>query len=54
MNTCCLSYLGGAQVDVGGGGSRGSSWLVGAFSLVQHAPQQSDRRHDGVEDGENA
>lgn len=47
-------YLSGAQVDVGSGGSRGSSWLVGVVSLVEDAPQQGDRRHDGVEDGQNA
>lgn len=53
MNTCCLVYLSGAQVDVGSGGSRGSSWFVRVVSLVENAPQQSDRRHDGVKDGQN-
>lgn len=47
-------YLSGPQVDVGGEGSRGSSWLVSVVSLVEDAPQQSDRRHDGVEDRQNA
>lgn len=54
LNICCLMYLCGAQVDVGGGGSRGSGWLVGAISLVKDAPQQGDRRHDGVKDGQDA
>lgn len=48
------AYLGGAQVDIGSGGSGGSSWLVGVISLVQDAPQQGDRRHDGVENGQDA
>ena len=47
-------YLSGAQVDVGRGGSRGSSRLVGAVGLVEDAPQQGDGGHDGVEDGEDA
>lgn len=48
------AYLSGAQVDVGSRGSGGSSWLVGVISLVQDAPQQGDRRHDGVENGQDA
>lgn len=47
-------YLSGAEVDVGGRGSRGSSRLVRVISLVEDAPQQGDRRHDGVEDRQNA
>lgn len=55
-NVCThmLPYLGGAQVNVGGGGGGGSSWFVGVVGLVKDAPQQSDRRHDGVEDGQDA
>lgn len=52
--TWAVVYLGGAQVDVGRGGSRRSSWFVGAVSLVQDAPQQGDGRHDGVKDGQNS
>lgn len=47
-------YLGGAQVDVGSGGSRCSCWFVGAVSLVEDTPQQGDGSHDGVKDGQNS
>ena len=47
-------YLGGAQVDEGGGAARGHGGLVGAVCLVEDAPQQGDRGHDGVQDGQDA
>lgn len=54
MNTFQLIYLSGAKVDVRCGSSRGSSWLVRVISLVEDTPKEGDRRHDGVEDGQDA
>lgn len=47
-------YLRGAQIDVGSGCSRSSSRLLRAVSMMEDTPQECDRRHDSVENGQDA
>lgn len=53
MHAYWPTYLSGAQVDIGSRSSRGSHWLVRVISLVEDTPKESDRGHDGVEDGQD-